>query len=303
VTCVACHDPHQQGTISGDPTNATVRVVDETRLLPAGFKAEVVGKGALCITCHNTRNAVHDISAPPTSYSAPHTASQADVLLGENAYFAAVGERSPHSYIQDTCVTCHMEKTPPPADLSYQQSGTNHSFKASIKICGECHSPTLNGAALQAGIHEKIEELGHAMGAYLLKKLPAQVTVKDYTVHTLSGKSYDVLSNAVVVSKDNIASMEPAEPHGQQGFFINLKSAVSVTYAPAGEAPHTMSLTKLEVRLGDITSDGTKVVIAITDPLVQAGWNFFLIEGDGSFGIHNPSFSSEVLEASIEALR
>ena len=302
-TCATCHDPHQQGTISGEPTNATVRVVDETKLLPAGFQATEVGKGALCMTCHNTRNGIHNIDAPPTSYSAPHTAAQADVLMGENAYFTEVGERSPHSYLQDTCVTCHMEKTPPPAEFSYEGAGTNHAFKADITICSECHSPTMNGAALQAGVEAKLEDLGSAMSAYLLKKLPAQTTFKDYTPHTLGGKSYDVKSAAIVVAKDNIVSLEPTEPHGQQGFIVKLKTAVTVTYAPAGEAPHTASLTELEVQLGDITTDGTKSVIATTDPLVKAGWNFFLIEGDGSKGVHNPDFSMELLDGTIEALR
>jgi len=302
ITCAVCHDPHQQGTVSGDLTNATVRIVDETRLLPAGFQASVVGKGALCMTCHNTRNAIHgDIAGPTTNYSAPHTAAQADVLMGENAFFVAAGQRSPHSYVKDTCVTCHMEKTPPPE--GYTQTGTNHSFAASIKICGECHSPTLNGEALQAGVEEKVHELGEAMGAYLLKKLPAQFTAKDYTPHTFGGKSYDVKSAAVVISKDNVAELVATEPHGQQGFFVHLKTPITVTYAPANEQPHTVQMDELEVQLGDFTSDGTKVLIPVTDVLVRAGWNFFLIEGDGSWGVHNPTFSIEVIEASIEALR
>jgi hypothetical protein len=302
ITCQTCHDPHQQGTISSDPTNATVRIVDETSLLPAGFQASVVGKGALCMTCHNTRNALHgDLVGPTANYSAPHTAAQADVLMGENAYFVSVGQRSPHSYVKDTCVTCHMEATPPPE--GYTQTGTNHSFKADINICGECHSSTLNGEALQAGVHEKVEELLHAMGNYMLRKLPAQFTVKDYTPHTFGGKSYDVKSNAIVINKDNVASVEATEPHGQQGFFVHLKTPITVTYAPANEQPHTVQMDELDVQLGDFTSDGTKAIIPAADVLVRAGWNFFLIEGDGSFGVHNPGFTIEVIEASIEALK
>ena len=40
----------------------------------------------------------------------------------------------------------------------------------------------------------------------------------DYTPHDYNGKSYDVKSDPIVISKDNIASIEAVEPHGQQGF-------------------------------------------------------------------------------------
>ncbi|MBI2850470.1 MAG: carboxypeptidase regulatory-like domain-containing protein [Chloroflexi bacterium] len=303
VTCVTCHDPHAQGTTSGEPTTATVRIIDDTLLLPAGFQAKEVGKGALCITCHNTRNAVHNIDAPPTSYSAPHVAAQADVLMGENAYFVSVPQRSPHANIKDTCVTCHMEETPPPAEFSYQQSGTNHGFAASTTICSSCHSANFNAKALQVGTEDKLHKLGEAMSAYLLDKMPATVTVKDYTPHEVKGVSYDLASDAAQVSKDNIAALEPTEPHGQQGFIIKFKSPVTFTYKPAGESPHTVILSEAEVRLGDITTDGTSTVIALTDNLVKVGWNYFLIHGDGSEGVHNPAFINAVIDTSIAALR
>ncbi|HWU38918.1 MAG TPA: cytochrome c3 family protein, partial [Candidatus Acidoferrum sp.] len=48
-TCAACHDPH-------DATNPKqLRVYDNTPLLPSGYKAASLGKGALCVTCHNMR--------------------------------------------------------------------------------------------------------------------------------------------------------------------------------------------------------------------------------------------------------
>ncbi|MBI2979907.1 MAG: carboxypeptidase regulatory-like domain-containing protein [Chloroflexi bacterium] len=301
ITCVVCHDPHAQGTTSSEPTTATVRIIDDTKLLPSGFQAKEVGKGALCITCHNTRNALHNIDAPPTSYSAPHTAAQADVLMGENAYFVTVPQRSPHSYVKDTCVTCHMEATPPPPE--YNQSGTNHTFKASTAICATCHTSTFNAKALEIGTEDKMHKLAEKMGAYLLSKIPAKITVKDYTPHDYAGKSYDVLSDAIEISKDNIVAVEPTEPHGQQGFIIKFKTPVTFTYKPTGESSHTVSLAEAEVRLGDITKDGTAALIPTTDALVKVGWNYFLLHGDGSEGIHNPAFVNAVIDASIAALR
>ncbi|MDP2917828.1 MAG: hypothetical protein Q8O16_07875, partial [Dehalococcoidia bacterium] len=302
-TCSTCHDPHDVGTASGEPSKTKVRIMDNTLLLPAGFKAEIVGKGALCITCHNTRNGIHDISAPPTSFSAPHTAAQGDVLMGENAYLVPVEARSPHSLIKDTCVTCHLNETPPPAEYSFNLGGTNHAFKASKDICGSCHTKTLNAEGMQKNIEEKLHELGAKMSKYLLNKMPANIVIKDYTPHNFNNKFYDLKSDTFSINKNDIASVEPAEPHGQQGFLIKFKGAVTFTYKPANEQPHTVNMMEAEVQLGDITSDGTKPIIPTTDILVKAGWNFFLIEGDGSMGVHNPQFTRDVLNASIEALK
>jgi hypothetical protein len=301
-TCVVCHDPHEQGNTSGEPNTAKVRILDNTLLLPAGFKAEVVGKGAICITCHNTRNGVHNGSVDPTSYQAPHTAAQGDVLMGENAYFVAASGRSPHSYIENTCVTCHLNESPPPAEYSFQLGGTNHAFKASTAICANCHSDKLNAEALQNNFETKLEQLGAQMSKYLLNKLPNQFTLKDYTPHDYNGKSYDVKSDNVTISKSDIVSVEPVEPHGQQGYMITLKNAVSVTYKPADGA-QTLQLTKLEVQLGDITMDGKTAVLSPTDNLVKAGWNYFLVHGDSSKGVHNPAFEIDVINASIDALQ
>ncbi|MBI4296777.1 MAG: carboxypeptidase regulatory-like domain-containing protein [Chloroflexi bacterium] len=302
-TCVTCHDPHNPGNISGDANNATVRIMGDTAMLPAGFQAKEVGKGALCMTCHNTRNGVRNDTVMSTAYSAPHTAAQADVLMGQNAYFVTLPQRSPHAALKDTCVTCHMQSTPPPKEFSYNQTGTNHAFKASTGICGDCHTKLFDGKAFQSGIEDKLHALGAKMGAYLLGKMGVQVSIQDYTPHTFNNKSYDVKSDPVVINKDNIAAIEPTEPHGQQGFLVKLKTPVTVTYKPTGENPHTMSITEAEVQLGNFTTDGTTALVPLTDVLVRVGWNFFLVEGDDSFGIHNPDFARAVLDASLNALR
>jgi hypothetical protein len=59
-TCPTCHDPHNPGSQSGDPTNATVRIVGDTPPLIAGFTATGVGKAAICMTCHNTRRGLRN---------------------------------------------------------------------------------------------------------------------------------------------------------------------------------------------------------------------------------------------------
>ena len=162
-TCVTCHDPHNIGTTSGNISNATVRVAGDTPLLAAGFAATDVGRGAICMICHNSRRGLRndDQPAPDDPERAPHGPTQTDVLMGQNAYFIDLGEPAegtdyppglpgPHAYaavpeegsMADSCATCHMQATPPPDDLAYNMGGTNHTFYASEDICLECHSFT-----------------------------------------------------------------------------------------------------------------------------------------------------------------
>ena len=140
------------------------------------------------------------------------------------------------------------------------------------------------------------------MDGYLLARLPDSVTLKDYTVHTNGGKTYDLKSDAFTINKASIVSLGPTEIHGQTAFIFKLTSPVDVTYSPTGQSSHTISLGEVQVQLGDI-ANGANAVIATTDPLVEAAWNYFLIESDSSRGVHNPGFVNDVLDATVEALR
>jgi hypothetical protein len=48
--------------------------------------------------------------------------------------------------------------------------------------------------------------------------------------------------------------------------------------------------------------NGTRV-FAQTNVLVRAAWNYAMVSFDGSWGVHNPTFSREVLLATLQALR
>ena len=157
-TCAACHNPHDTGTTSGDAgTDARVRVnadtggtcggpYCDTYMLAAGFKASNVGKGATCMTCHNSRADVPRNDATWASLTdsqktgGPHHGVQADLVMGQNQYSSRViPVPGKHTLIEDVCVTCHMNATPPPDNLSYNLTGTNHTFAADPGICVDCH--------------------------------------------------------------------------------------------------------------------------------------------------------------------
>ena len=195
--CAACHNPHDTGTTSGsDETNAKVRVnagevggcdnpTCDTYELLGGFMATNVGKGATCMTCHNTRaeyprndTTWAQVVANGGTTDRPHHGPQADLIMGQNMYFTGVPVRGKHSLIEDTCVTCHMNKTQPPDILSYNQAGTNHTFAADPNICSECHGPTDPSAdQIDAIVTGYMSELQDELGAAYQRMMEANYPV------------------------------------------------------------------------------------------------------------------------------
>lgn len=159
-----------------------------------------------------------------------------------------------------------------------------------------------NGEIVQTETMVKMNALNQAMSDNLLNKLPARITIQDFTPHDNAGKSYDLKSEILIIDKSNIASVDFTSVARSQGYVITFKTPVSVTYAAPGEAAHIVQLKAASVQLGDIT-DGTKPVVPVGDKLVQAGYNYFVIANDGSYGIHNPGFVADVLNTSFQALK
>lgn len=277
-TCAVCHDPHDEGTTTGTGSDARVRTKDNTNLLPGGFIANGVGRGAQCITCHNSRNGepvsgagnptLHEdgdsnfgtfgagVLTGAGAYKAPHEAAQGDVLMGRNAYFfgnGQVGKRAAHSFLADACVTCHMELTKPPAAFSGSGAfGTNHGFTASTDICTKCHG-TYTGGTIQDATDASHAILKSAIESKIKKLSSASATIATVTLKpTASGSP-----------------------------------AVDVTYNNG-----TAALTNATVQ----TAMGSTPV---NDILGKAIWNYYLIKHDSSKGIHNSTFTQNVLDISI----
>jgi hypothetical protein len=276
-TCQVCHDPHAQGTTSGEPNTAKVRVVDNTPKLPGGFAATGVGRGAICFICHNSRNGggsgafaadafLHQDGDPQfgslTGYSGPHEACQGDMVLGYNAYFVGSGNyRSPHSLIIDTCTNCHMEQTLPPALLSYNLAGTNHAFVPSLNICKNCHGANVAlGPMLQDKVKSQLEELERAIGDKIISRNTG--TIIDEVVDLGSRGSIHVRYNDLAT-----------------GGTSTVITSIGVASIP-----------------------GLSVSALGTDDLAKALWNFYLVEQDQSFGVHNPDFTFAVLGGSMRAV-
>lgn len=284
-TCATCHGPHETGTLSGDDPIAGVRIEGDSPELIAGYKAIGIGKGALCITCHNTRRGMRndDVFAGLSDSDktrGPHGPTQGDLMMGQNAYFVDVGIRGKHSLIDDTCVTCHMEETPPPAQLSYNQSGTNHTFFASDQVCAKCHG-SLNADGVRGTVTSLMANLAAAQGegyeTLLKKSLPA----------TIGGDC----GNTLVTDASEIAGVTW---NSSTSITVALTSGASCTRNPNAITVTWPGVTNLyQLSLLPEGGDGA---------LVKAAWNYSMSNNDGSLGLHNPGFTTEMLQAALNAV-
>lgn len=261
-TCAACHN-----------ADFSLRVRGSTAMLPAGFRARAVGAGALCMTCHNTRNgAIAWNAADPRRYTAPHVSAQADVIMGKNVYFVDFGENyvSPHAaFTGDACVTCHLKLNP-----------EGHTFKAQKTVCGSCHGSGIKAEFVQEATEHLLEGLAQAIGARVLARKARIATVGAWDPKT------DRTTPNFRVDPATIVGAEPTEFHGQMG----------VKFLLTGNR-------ELYTLFADIRDASGAAVFPTGDVVVRAMWNYFMIHSDGSEGVHNPRFARLVIAATLDALK
>ena len=202
--------------------------------------------------------------------------------MGRNMYFTTVGTRGNHSMIEDACVTCHMESTPPPAALSYNSGGTNHTFFASKDICSKCHD-NITAELVQKPIEEKMEALKHEIESAIRFSIQNQIRL---------GNSIDLGGQKMVRGVTDIASVELIESHGRQGINVTLSDRSEI---------HDLTLNAVRaVRPGGASVE----IYAVTDPSVaKAAWNYFMAHSDKSRGVHNPGFVNSALDVALFATR
>jgi hypothetical protein len=305
-TCVTCHDPHNIGTTSGINTDATVRISDNTPLLLAGFRALGVGRGAMCMTCHNSRRGLRNdatfeaTTAAGDASRAPHGSVQTDLLLGENAYLVDVGTPGKHSLVVDSCVKCHMVETPPPDLLSYNQGGTNHTFFAAADVCSSCHGEGVTLAGVQAPVQARLDELQTLqeaaimalMDELILNPSPGQRKKGNGVKGNRKSNALDLNGLALLSAPEDYLDVVFGETRGRQ--------AITVILADFSEVG------PLRVTDIDVLNPRGRIIGTLYDfadeRVIKAGWNWNLVHNDSSLGIHNPTFSIQALNAGLDAL-
>ncbi|MCS6817242.1 MAG: cytochrome c family protein [Blastocatellia bacterium] len=264
ITCRTCHGDDFQ-----------MRIRDNTPMLPAGFEAWAVGQGAICMTCHNTRNdRIKWDAADPGRYTAPHYSAEADVIMGKNAFFLddTVNGASPHGlFVGDSCVTCH---------LTLGKDG--HTFQASETSCVSCHGPSMTIEFVQKPIETLLEQVKAAIERRILAVRDQIGVVRRWDPATGAYTENFPLDGRQIRKLAEIRSIG-----GLISFRFTLADGTEV-YARAGE-------------IWD--RPGGRRIFATSDPIIRASWNYLLIKYDGSLGVHNPSFARNVLLATLRALR
>ena len=319
--CAACHNPHDTGSFSGGPdTNAKVRVngdaigpcgdaTCDTYELVAGFMAANVGRGATCMTCHNSRRGLRNDATwasltPGEKDDTPHHGVQADLIMGQNAYFINNLVRGKHSLIPDTCVTCHMEKTLPPDILSYNRGGTNHTFAADPNICAQCHGEnSVTADNIDSIISDYLDDLKTALGAGWMRLMTANYPV---TIDGACGTA-DVTNKGKGGVNNPITNVEWVYSRGTR-LNVTVGSTTCSNLNPAAiiigkvnkQEKNNTTLYDLSMQPGN-------------DVLWKAMWNYGLLwedetinEGDPpphtARGVHNPDFSIKALTRAITAV-
>jgi hypothetical protein len=320
ISCAACHVSHNEGQSKSAAMGNTYQDVNaanlaavgpdsgSTYMLPSGFAANGVGKGALCIACHNSRQGISggtpflhedgDIKfGNLASYGAPHEACQGDVLLGRNAYWMGTTRynspqtRSKHSYIADTCVTCHMELTT--LDPALSEAGqTRHDFKATLEVCNKCHT-SYSAESVQTVFDAKLLIVKRAVGNAILqvKQNTATPAGSAVLVANRSGM-VDVTSGGVTrrwfISTKTGQDAFLSDPNNGgalvQGCVDNGDGTANCAGYLSGSLVTTFNAS------ATVSADGVNGLLA------KSLWNTVLVQDDASRGVHNPAFSFEVLD-------
>jgi formate-dependent nitrite reductase cytochrome c552 subunit len=146
--CYTCHQIHSTYT-EADWDNTTI---DPVTFWVGGATVDL-GKGNLCINCHQAR--VPNPDLPDVGENAtytltnkrygPHHGAQGMVFTGNGAYLVGSGyENSPHTtLVENACITCHM------ATIAGGNEAGGHTFRVVSEAgdlntagCVQCHSDT-----------------------------------------------------------------------------------------------------------------------------------------------------------------
>jgi formate-dependent nitrite reductase cytochrome c552 subunit len=145
ITCVVCHDPHENhiwtnaitaSVITNQLRYALTSTNDFSLGTSDNFAAKYNPNINLCAQCHNHRGASWTSSGRP-----PHHSPQYNTMLGTIGELPAGTSaiRGTHASLEKQCVTCHMPKTEVTAGAHPNMAG--HSFKVdSYDACQSCHT-------------------------------------------------------------------------------------------------------------------------------------------------------------------
>jgi hypothetical protein len=268
ITCVVCHDPHQNhatyNVLTGQTTVSQLRYpVASTNYFSLSTTAPFQNPSSIsvCAQCHNDRGAAWTTTSRP-----PHYSPQYNILLGSvglrsggftningvpveivlNGAYATNAQPHPHGlWIKNQCVGCHMQVDAVPNATLPPVAG--HSFAvATYNVCLPCHPADPEGFA-------------GFMQDFVIKPRIQQL-VADLN-HWATTKAPEVLRT-------------------------NYGALAWEYTSPGGLSSGTNGPTTAQQSL-------------IPDNIKWARFNLYVVQNDGSFGIHNPDYSKTLLDTAL----
>jgi hypothetical protein len=282
VTCNTCHELESNKTPTHKDPLLRLKG-DEPFELMSGFKVkEYLGRGALCMLCHNSAQGAIRDSADTILSSArtPHIGTQADLFMGQNFYFVEEKYSTYHiGSIDNTCTVCHMGST------LLGTKPTDHTFKADFQVCLDCHEGEFDPETVQNELVAEIDVLkksvGSAVGSFIQIGLDnGQLKLKNIVGR--GGEDKDITS----FPGGKVSDVVIRYYHGARQA-VNLK---------IDGKSYLTTLDQLESQGVKLMSTAQGQVIA------KVGWNVIMLDHDRSGGIHNPSFVYDMIYAALKKL-
>jgi hypothetical protein len=192
VTCVVCHDPHQNTAHPHQLRYPLTSTNDFSLATGDVFTNKYNPAINICAQCHNHRGA-----SWTSSGRAPHYSPQYNMMLG------TVGELAPgftpagtgvHGKLEKQCVTCHMATKKYVSEA--EPAMTGHSFRVEVfDSCVQCHPfPELLAQFSMGARAAQIQEIKGLLDLWATTKAPEALRTKygarawEYTVPgSLSG--------------------------------------------------------------------------------------------------------------------
>jgi Doubled CXXCH motif (Paired_CXXCH_1) len=259
ITCAACHNPHSA-------TNAHQLRATASYTLPEGTTVTNVGNGAICMTCHHSRNgsAEQNIAkyklnqatwAGGVSFG-PHDSTAGDMVEGVNAitYGKTIPSGSHSAVIPNVCVGCHMQPVATTHPAFGKAGGHTYSMTYDVVTAGVTNTLDLVDTCVKC--HGPISSFNFAR--------------KDYDGDGV----IDGVQTEVQHLLDNLSRMLPNSTYRADGNYVAdglVKSSLSAK-----------------------TNWQTK--------FLNAAWNWQFVNVEGSKGVHNAPYAVGVLKASIADL-
>ena len=261
ITCAACHDPHSA-------TNIHQLRATDVYTLPEGTIVTDVGKGALCMTCHHSRNgsATNNVAKYRLNQATwagglgfgPHDSTAGDMVEGVNAitYGKVIPSGSHSAVIPDVCVGCHMQPVATTHPAFGKAGGHTYSMTYDVVNAGVTNTVDLVDTCVKC--HGPIEGFNFAR--------------KDYDGDGV----IDGVQTEVQHLLDKLSRLLPNSTYRADGNYV------------------ADGLVKAIDRNTVKTNWPTK--------FLNGAWNHMFVNVEGSKGVHNAPYAVGVLKASLADL-